>query len=270
MDALTIIANPSPHQSAHAKALAAGLARHGIPTRICREHEGTKAPVVACWGWRIGERFRERGREVLVMERGYLGDRFRWTSLAWNGLNGRGAAPTIDDPARFAAHFGTLMEPVRRGGSYALLIGQVPGDMSLGGRNLSKWYEDQAMAAAATYRLPVRFRQHPVALQRGYKLHLRNASEIGGTLEAALADAAVVITFNSNTGVESLLAGIPTVAVDKGSMAWPVAARAIGDECRFAQRDEWAARLAWRQWTIEEIASGDAWEHVGAECVPAS
>ena len=76
------------HQVEHQRAMLKGLAAHGIPaTAGALNHVETVH--VAVWGWRHGAPLRAAGHKVLVMERGYLGDRMAWTSLAWNGLNGR-------------------------------------------------------------------------------------------------------------------------------------------------------------------------------------
>lgn len=263
MDRLTIIANAAGHQQMHAAALAAGARRHGVKVDIA-SHERGAAPVVACWGWRIGEHLLAKGYNVLVMERGYLGDRFAWTSLGWNGLNGRAEFPMVDDGgARFRQHFGHMLADWRPGSAHVLLIQQVPGDMSLGGRDLKPWYRAQAKAYSAAYGLPVMFRPHPEAKRRrlGVVCPAR-ASFIDGTLDEALAGAAVVVTYNSNVGVDAVMAGKPVVAVDAGSMVYDVAAHMAG-EIRMPDRSGWATRTAWCQWTLDEITSGAAWDVVG-------
>lgn len=272
IERLTIFTNRQDYQESHAGALQAGLAAHGIKTSVVR----TAFPPgrvrdrhVACWGWRPGRMLQKMGHDVLVMERGYIsapGDperrRFDWTSLGWNGLNGRAKRYTTEtNPERFARNFGGLMQPWKSGGDYVLLIGQVPGDASLGGMDLGRWYEETAQAAHKAYGLPVRFRAHPVAIKRGHRRTLRYAKALEVPAAAAFAGAAVVVTFNSNTAVESVLAGVPTVTLDMGSMARDVTAHKIGDITR-PDRSEWAARLAWCQFELAEIRSGFAWEHV--------
>lgn len=262
---LTIYAASAPHQSGHAKALAEGLAVHGIRSSIMRPHLWQRRQVkhVACWGWRIGKALRAMGHEVLVMERGYIGDRFAWTSLGWNGLNGRATFYPRDDERRFADNFAPLLQAWKEGGEYVLLIGQVPGDASLGGMDLTRWYQENARAAHKAYGLPVWFRPHPIAAQRGIKVQLAGIAHVDrGTLADALAKAAVVVTFNSNTAVESVLAGVPTVTLDMGSMARPVSSTAISGSLWKPDRTVWANRLAWCQWTMDEIKSGAAWEVV--------
>jgi hypothetical protein len=238
--------------------MAAGLRALGHEPELVY---GTHSPVqhVACWGWRLGFQLRQRGHEVLCMERGYIGDRFAWTSLAWNGLNGRGTfAPTPDDGgARFRQHHAPL-KPWRDpgAGGYALIAGQVPGDASLRGRDLWPWYHDRADEARSAGYEPV-FRPHPVAVARGHRHCPNDMRQHHGTLEDALAGAAVVITYNSNTGVDALLAGVPVVADNEGSMAWPLASTDVRNLVR-PDRTEWAHALAWKQWQMSELADGTA------------
>jgi len=241
----------APHQIAHWQAVTEGLRRHGV----LDQYPG----VVVCWGWRTGAVHRKRGRDVLVLERGYLGERFNWSSIGWNGLNGLATFP--DYPTDFGARFrrlGVQLEPWRPAGEYVLLVGQVHGDAALQGRNLGPWYAQTAKAAAAQYGLPVRFRPHPLEVRRtGVVRRVPGTEHDAGPLVDALARAAVVVTWNSNTGVDALLAGKPVVALGDGAMASPLAARELGGQCN-PDREAWAHALAWKQWTLEEIRSGEA------------
>lgn len=261
---LTVIAKPGAvHQVTHQMAMAAGARKHGLTVIEQASITHVSTQVVACWGWRTGRQLHERGHEVLLMERGYLGDRFAWTSLGWNGLNGRANFATREDGGdRFRKHFSDLLKPWNPEGRYVLLVGQVPGDMSLQGRDLAPWYAEQAAKAAAEYHLPVMFRPHPVAVSRGQARHVPGTQMLQGDLHGALAAAAVVITFNSNTGVDALLAGKPTTSHDCGSMVWEETNQLAG--ASDPGREAWAARLAWCQWTIDELRSGEAWSFVGS------
>lgn len=238
----------APHHVAHRQALEEGL----------RRHNALGLDAVACWGWRAGKRHRQKGRQVLVLERGYIGDRFYWTSIGLNGLNGRAEFPEYPDDggARFAK-MGVPLLPWNPVGSYVLLVGQVRGDAALQGRDLRPWYAETAKRASALYGLPVRFRPHPNELRRGIRTAVPGTETDTGPLAEAIAGAAVVVTWNSNTGVESMLAGKPTVAMDQGAMAWPVAAHELGGQAN-PDRQAWANALAWKQWSLDEIRSGDA------------
>lgn len=248
MRRITVIASPRAlHQVTHQAAMTEGLRRHGFEV-LADSGDRATTHLVACWGWRCGRIMRARGHEVLVMERGYIGDRFAWTSLAWNGLNNRGSVFTPDDGSRLSRYHADRLHPVDHSGSYVLIAGQVPGDMSLRGRDLKPWYAEQVKK---DWGLPVKFRPHPLAHKRGPVHLVKGAQTHIGPLDEALRDAAVVVTYNSNTGVDAVLAGKKATADDDGSMIWGM-----------KDRQKWAERLAWRQWKLDEIKDGSAWEVV--------
>jgi hypothetical protein len=262
-----IIANPrSDHQTQWGGAFASGLRRHGWTTEISPAAQA--CDLLVLWGVRqqsVIAAARADGIEVCIVERGYLGDRFKWSSVSFGGgLNGLGHfRGTSADPARLERNFPGVLQPWSLKDGYALLIGQVPGDMSLHGANMPRWYfETAADLMRAGY--DVRFRAHPQAVERGYMLPTlpEGVSTIAGSLADAMAGAAQVVTFNSNTGVEAALAGIPLMAHDRRSMAWDVASHSVYAR-QTPDRQEWAARLAWKQFTLSEIASGFCWEIVG-------
>lgn len=274
---LTILADPSkPHHRKWAEHLGAGLAVAGVE---CIYHAPSRTPQtvnVACWGWRMGKRFRERGHEVLVMEHGYVGDRQDWTSLRWNGLNGRGTSICPRDivekdwaGTRFLNHH-PPMAPMSAGPGlgvgYVLLIGQVAGDMSLGGKDLGPWYVDRAKLARSLGYECV-FRPHPVSVERGDVLPVVGVRmSTGKSLLEDMLGAVAVYTYNSNTAVDAVLAGVPCVTEDEGSMAWSVTTHDLSDiePCFKANRREWARDIAWEQWSMHEIRTGIPWLATGA------
>jgi hypothetical protein len=258
---IDIVADPNLlHQGVHAHALAQGLAKHGIAHRIISPWESVHSDVCACWGWRIAAPLVAAHKQVLLMERGYIGDRTVWTSFGWNGLNGRAQfAPPAQPHSRFARLFPDALKAWDADGTYALLIGQVEGDSALHGLDFQTWATRTAAKMAKAFKLPVKYRAHPLAIEYGQKDTVPGCETIRGTLADALAGAAVVVTFNSNAGVDALLAGKPTVALDAGSMVYPIAANelVIPDA---PSRDQWANDLAWCQFNQDEIRSGFAWE----------
>lgn len=252
----TVIGNPrAAHQLSHQQALSSGLRKHGLQVaEVANEHQ-VRTHRVACWGWRIGKRLRDAGHSVLVMERGYIGDRFAWTSLGWNGLNNRATVPPVPDDGggRFNANHAELLKPWQPEGDYALIMGQVPGDASLQGLDLGPWYAEQARLMT-DMGVPAFFRPHPQAHMRGAVAKVPGAPVLPGGMASALEGATVVITYNSNSGVDALLAGKSVTAADEGSMIW---------NAKSMSREQWAHRLAWRQWSMEEITTGFALDHVG-------
>lgn len=258
---ITVCASPrAPHQMAHQSAMMKGFSAIGIDS-IANVGGAVNTKHVAVWGWRQGKTLRQRGHEVLVIERGYLGDRFKWTSLAWNGLNGNATFPDVDATRdRFDSM--AEMRPWKEGGEYVLILGQVPGDASLQGKDMMPYYEQWAKKAAEKYSMPVKFRQHPQAVKRGYRQNLRYADDLShGSLENALDNAFVTICWNSNSAVDSVLHGVPAVTLDKGAMAWDVSAHNIGEIIK-PDRNKWASNLAWKQWSLDEIKSGEALKEI--------
>lgn len=238
-------------------AMLKGLKRLGRnPGIVAKRTDVIKTQKACCWGWRGADRLRARGHEVLVMERGYIGDRFNYTSLGWNGLNGHAVFPAYEDDGgkRFAEHGGVL-KPWKSGGDYALILGQVPGDMSLKGQDMLPWYTEAALKIKKIHGLPIHFREHPVAVRKGRRITVPGAVVSTGDLSTALAGAAFTVCYNSNASVDSILAGIPCIVGDKGSMAWEMCGHDIGEIVR-PEREAWAHKLAFTQWTPEEIEAG--------------
>ncbi|HSH41803.1 MAG TPA: hypothetical protein VK973_06730 [Arenicellales bacterium] len=265
-----IVVHPhAPHQRTAGEALAAGMARHGDEARIITHSVNARADIAVCWGWRTGRRLRDTGRRVLVMERGYVGDRFLWTSLGWDGLNGRARFPFIDDGgARWRECFEHLLQPEREGGEYVLMLGQVKGDASLEKIGVADhWYAKAAHEIGQRLDLPVKFRPHPVQVERDgppRSGQLYGMELIQGSLDEALAGAVVAVAWNSNSLTEAALAGVRVIACDPGAMVWPIAGQGMDADPCLRGREAWAHRLAWCQWARAEIENGAAWEAVKA------
>jgi len=253
------------HQVVWMDAMAVGLRKHGVIVTRVSEGEPIYSNIAVCWGWRIGRELRETERhEVLVLERGYLGNRRAYSMCGWNGLNGNADFGAAGNPRdRLDRHFKNILAPWRTTGKHTLIMGQVPGDQSVLGVDLMQWYEDAA-TSAASMRRPVYFRPHPMSPAPPYP----NLPIMAGTLGDALADAAAVVTFNSNSAVDAAIAGVPVYTLDRGSMAWDVAAHSLDDDPIRPDRTQWASDLAYKQWSLQEVTAGDAWAHLkeGIQC----
>lgn len=260
---IAIYANrAATHQITHADLFQSGLRRHGIDAKIYRPEEVIDADLAVVWGHRrkaLIERQKRKGRRYLVMERGYVADRFQWTSLGYDGLNGRADFCNQDvSGARWEKHFAAHMKPWRRRHGYALVMGQVRGDAALANVNFAQWVSTTVEQLKALG-YEVRFRPHPQDTGQRYDCPVQP-----GPLDQAMADAAFVVTWSSNSGVDAALAGVPVVAMDRGSMAWDVAAHGLESAGVMPDRTRWAHRLAWCQWQQSEIQAGNAWEHLKA------
>src|SRR5262249_50280602 len=138
---------------------------------------------------------RRSGGQVCILERGYIGDRMEWTSVSFGGgLNNRGLYyGPFEDASRFEKHFSHLMKPLAEiNKGYALICGQVEGDMSIRGVNIRAWYQ-KAISSYKAAGFETRFRPHPIERPTN-------------PLSEDLAGAAVAVTWNSNAGVDAALA----------------------------------------------------------------
>src|SRR5690606_14024422 len=135
--------------SGHIDALVKGITEVGDEVVFFENNPPEGADSAVVWGERKRVRIADRAfnKPVLVVERGYLGDRMgTWTSLGWDGLNGRARFNPVFDSNRFERYHGHLLKPWKYGSGYALLAGQVAGDMNLVNVHIYEWYEQTARA----------------------------------------------------------------------------------------------------------------------------
>lgn len=270
---------PTSHSTPFLSALMKGIAAAGDTVFYGRPGITQDFDVAVCWGWRRAKRWRKLSpsKSVLVMERGYVGDRFHWCSLGWNGLNGRAVFPKppigfldpLDRWLTAIAPSEPLMQPwkpltykgvhIAWDEQYALILGQVQNDQACIGVNLPYQYRMWKRLLEQRGHT-VKFRPHPHALGQGTGVPW--GSYTRGTLAEDLAGAKFTVSWNSNASVDSVLAGVPSVTFDEGAMAWPVTSHDLTNPVTMPCRTEWAAQLAWCQWQPSELVDGTAWRAV--------
>lgn len=244
------------HQVQAAAAIRAGLKKHGINAETKSLEDYQPADLVIFWGHRQKTLIANQlanGADYLVIERGYIGDRMNWYSLGFNGLNGHAEFVKSDDTRR-GESFRLLVNAWNPEGDYYLICGQVLGDASLTGVDYPAWVYSLPTEHQGK---PVYFRPHPV----GFSYRVKHKI-LSGDLRTALKGAAQVWIWNSNSGVDALLAGTPVVAFDRGAMCWDYAEKTLGCPPKAQPVQQMVNELAWCQWTLEEMANGTAWEHL--------
>jgi hypothetical protein len=221
--------------SARALAFHSGLTRIGYRVEHTLPIRPTPGDTLITWnrlhvGNAWAAKFEEEGWPVLVTENATWGNDFnggKWLFLARNRHNTAGMAP-YGGPERWD-RLGIELKPWRTEGETVILaqrgIGVPPTRMPSG------WPED------ARRRHGGRIRHHP-------------GRYAGTPLEADLARCGRVITWGSGAALKALLWGIP---VTSEMPDW------IGEQDNTdAGRLEMLRRLAWAQWSLDEIASGEA------------
>lgn len=200
------------------------------------------------------------GKDCLILETGYINRGDSMTNhyaLGWNGLNGRADFKNHNMPSDRSAKLGHMKE--WRGGSHVLLCGQVPWDASCDFTDHVQWLNEAAMNIRAVSKRKVIFRPHP-------KAPVPKVGNVtyssGGPIEGDLKDAHCCVTFNSNSGVDALINGVPLFAFDVGAMGYQVANRnwLSLEKPDKPDRSQWYNDLAYAQWRPDEFV--DAWKHV--------
>jgi len=251
-----------------------GFTVHGLtPKRstyqAAKKRINSQCDLAVFWSHRpyhIMEQQKKYGHDYLVMERGYVGNRMNWTSLGFNGLNNRAEFHADNMPGdRWNKYFPKMMKSWKDTGNYILLIGQLEGDESIKGRvKMSKWLQNAFIALKIRYpKDKIVFRPHPLTVsQKRTGIEIKGADKSVGPLGDDLKNAKLCVTYNSNTGVESVLAGVPTIAIDKGAMAFDMTTHNLNDNPIKPNRKQWAFNLVYKQWNLEEISRGIAWDHL--------
>lgn len=200
----------------------------------------------------LAERFERLGGRVVVAENAYVGldrkDRRRY-ALALGGHNGSGTW-RVGDGRRWQS-LGLKIEPYKLGGEHILVCPNrsfgMPGFIMP-----PNWAEEAAARLRKATTRPVRIRPHP------------GNGEPKKPLEEDLRGAWACVIWASSAGCEALLRGIP---VFSEAPFWILRGAAERD-IRTINSPEYLERLwcfeslAWAQWDLGEIESGEAFQHL--------
>lgn len=222
---------------------------------------------------RVLEVQRYLGKRTLVLEKGYV-KRDEYYAAGWEGLNGRANFMNCAMPGDRAAELGVELQPWNLDGNYALIMGQVPWDASVEHTNFFVWVADSILRIKRISDAPILFRPHPKAegdFSEMYEMMAQHGVKVMDAttpLSVAIEGAQAIVTFNSNTGVDALLAGKATLSFDRGSMIWRASRHhyeyLLDPGLMIAQvdRQQWLNDIAYAQWTHEEMRDGMAWQHL--------
>lgn len=160
----------------------------------------------------------------------------------------------VPDWGRWAA-LGIRIQPWRRQGRHVLVVAQSSTHMRcVAGQNASWWRDAVATLRCHTDREIV---------VRGWR---SDKWALAATLGQSLRDAWALVTWSSAAANEALLAGVPVFAAGPCA-ASPMAERdltRIETPVYPEDRATWAAALAGRQWTLDEMRGGQAWHALHA------
>lgn len=239
-----------------------GLARLGYSTDHRAEKHPEPGDVLVIWNRKEQDgyhalRYERAGATVLVAENGYIGkapDGGKLYALAIGQHNGAGKW-RVGGPERIASQmatgwhpFGLELKPWRERGDGLLMLPQ----RGIGCRGVAMaagWAPLTERALARVTNRPIRTRRHPGAEK------VEPYADFAG-LHA-------VVTWGSGAAIKAIVAGIPAF---HGLPSWigAPAALPIGSDIEapfMGDRMPMLERLAWAQWSLAEISTGEpfAW-----------
>ena len=227
-----------------------------------------------CWGVRaMGElKAYTKTKNCLVFENAYLNNiqspEKEWVSLGWNGLNGRADFCNTNSPSdRWKKHFDDDRLLEYSDGEYILVPLQINGDQSLKYIGWGVNYQSIVENIRKFTDLPIMIKDHPTL--PGSQPEVKGVKNVkyldtNMPIEKAISKAKVVVTINSNAGVDAALAGKPVISLDKGSMVWDISEHHFEkiNNPKFYDRTQWCNDIAYAQWHPSELESGEAWNHL--------
>lgn len=248
-------------------AFVSGLRAVGYDVRMGGPRDAQPGDVLVGWNrytetHEIASRFEKAGGIYVCAENGYLGPGGisphemgprEWYALAIGGHNGSGTW-AVGGPERWQALHVDL-KLWRADGEHILVcpnraFGRPDLIMPLG------WDRKVVERLQRVTKRPIRVRPHP-----GNGAHKT-------PLKADLDGAWACVIWSSSAGVQALIRGIPVICE---SPAWicRLAARLHGsgdvdtqESTQNVRRRAALHRLAWAQWHVSEISSGDAFRHL--------
>ena len=203
-------------------------------------------------------------RPLVILERGFVRREEYW-SAGIGDINGLAEFNTPEFNQPWPGYLDSRWEkldvdlcpwvdnPVER----VLVCGQVPWDVSVQDVNHLGWCILR-VSECLNAGLEVRFAPHPYARKAGVVYGVPQESSRQVTLAEGLEWADAVVTYNSNSGVDAIIAGVPVVAEDERSMVYYVSSRSL-DKLVRPNRIAWAEEIAYKQWTIDEFRQGLPW-----------
>lgn len=248
----------------------------------------------ADWHGKYLLHIQEAGKPYIVSESepfreclGWL--RFGWNSYRWCDANWNNENVGPERWNRFESLTGIKFTDWHSPGKNILIMGQKEGDSSLvniykaGYASVYDYIADQCRVIRRFTDRPIVIRPHPRNLDRGAKIVTRLLAELdmkdvsmspnltrGGSqggegLDKDLQEAYCVVTYNSLSGVEAVVRGIPVFALDGGSMAWPVAHKELSqiENLNYdIDLQEWKNKIAYAMWNKQDVQTGECWAHL--------
>lgn len=266
-----------PREGNLAEAFINGVRTHGDEA-VVRFLDGTAQVAddceVACM---VGVKSRElflanwkAGVRTVMLDKGYSRHKTADAVRGWEywrvAVNGHHPTLNLMKVSRPSDRFdrlGIKLWPWRANGSHILLAGSSAKYHDFYGmRDPSRYGAKIISAIQARTQRGIVYRPKP-SWADAVPLAGSRFSQLPETINEALADAWATVTHGSNACFESVVAGVPCIILGDG-VAKPISSTDLDEVedprlASDAERGQWAANLAYQQWTLSEMFSGEAW-----------
>lgn len=265
---IRIHANNVPWQKEYLSWFISGFEAHGNTVRTTDKDEADPDAINVVFAnnsWkRTVHACNLTGIPLLTVNRCFFGSRHDMVAIGWNGFNGEAdfCLDSFVDSGRWQKHGWQIPEWQYDRNGYVLVCGEF--------RDMAEWYRQ--IASELPDEEDIRFRPHPF-VNTVPAAWQQAPGQKQDDIETALEGARVCITFDSIAGCDAALAGIPSITYGRKSMAWDVSYHSwVQYQARtlLPKQLPWACRLAYCQWSHDEITNGEFWGHLRTRLSPTS
>lgn len=280
---ITFFASSKPREQMLASAFLDGARVHGDEVLIkdlTGEAQVAETEVAVMVGVKSRELFHANwaaGVHTVYLDKGYIRGRGESPAVGWEYWR---VAVDGHHPTRHLARmrcpsdrwdrFGIPVAPWRRRGEQIVFAG-----------SSAKYHEFYGLVEPTQYakkmRNWIRERDNDRLIVYRPKPSWRDARPVPGmeysgpghTLAQCLDGAHALVTHGSNACFEAVVAGVPCIVVGE-AVAKPISSTTMDEleSPRLASDDErgqWLSNLAYLQWTLREIASGEMWSNLRSQ-----
>jgi hypothetical protein len=235
------------------------------------EYHNDSADVAVIWSqlWagrmapnqQVWNQYRDSGRNVIILEVGAIARGVTWRVL----LNGQQEFLTVGNDSSRAERLNLQVAPWKRNGTQIVIACQRADSNQWAGQpSLQEWLDITIGQIKQYSRKQIIIRPHPryPLSYNAYGAEIVRGFKVAGTyddynFDEALSNAWAVVNWNSNPGVQSVIAGVPAF-VGGSSLAAMVGNTSLAmiERPYRPDRTQWINDLAWTEWTVEEITQG--------------
>jgi len=220
----------------------------------------------------VWRHYRQLGLPVVVLEVGGL-FRGRTWRIGINGINRQGLVNHAMMPADRYLQLGIRMTPWKGTGEHIIIATQRQNSQQWAGMPATGlWVKNTVEEIRRYSQRPILVRWHPRERldidYLGPDVRIQHPVRLADTYDSydfqeSLHNAWAVVNWNSNPGMEAVLAGVPAF-VGSSSLAAPVGNSDLAniESPVMPERQQWINDVCYTEWTLEEIQEGLPLSHM--------